>query len=191
MFFWMLQQTTDEQAPIFYTIRYTCHWKGGAIIVTFDLQWHVSMATNTNMYCSTLSAWWEVKMKHRWKLNEWRGTLSTPNLSSENNFADVSTMVSGTLIWGLSMAASDSPFKAAVRFCFKTLPAEFLAIFYRRDVCLISRVVGAKIRWISHTERFTSECTCVCIWKWLIYNKHVTVLCQDRRVHLSTRRWVV
>ena len=44
------------------------------------------------------------------------------------------------------MAASDSPFKAAVRFCFKTLPAEFLAIFYRRDVCLISRVVGAKIR---------------------------------------------
>ena len=39
------------------------------------------------------------------------------------------------------MAASDSPFKAAVRFCFKTLPAEFLAIFYRRDVCLISRVV--------------------------------------------------
>ena len=190
----MLQQTTNEQAPIFYTIRYICHWKGGAIIVTFDLQWHVSMATNTNMSCSILFLHYslmrsetETMMKVKWM----KRNISTPNLSSENNFADVSTMVSGTLIWGLSMAASDSPFKAAVRFCFKTLPAEFLAIFYRRDVCLISRVVGAKIRWISHTERFTSECTCVCIWKWLIYNKHVTVLCQDRRVHLSTRRWVV
>ena len=40
----------------------------------------------------------------------------------------------------------NSPFKAAVRFCFETLPAEFLAIFHHQDVSLISRLAGAKIR---------------------------------------------
>lgn len=157
MFFWMLQQTTNEQAPIFYTVRYICHWKGGAIIVTSDLQWHVSMATNTNMSCSTLSSL-QPDEKWNWKIDE-------SQMNEEEHYLLPTWVQKITFLtfqlWLVVVWYEGCPWQHLTALLKLNLPAEFLAIFYRRDVCLISRLVGAKIRWISHTEIYIWVHVCV------------------------------